>query len=235
MRCELCGRRMQSHWSHGRAYHRCKYRDDYPGGDLGHPKNVFVQETAIVPGLDDWIASLFDEDHIDQTCATLAGVSEPDPEILRREDEIRGAIADCDRKLKNYRALLDAEGAVSVAVEWISETQTERKRLERQLGQRVHGGELTAEEVKTLVTELKRIVDVLAGADAVDKGDLYDKLGISLSYDPSGRVSVSAHARGPQDGVGGGSGPAGTPTVRWALGIDCTADSFRGDSASPDE
>jgi site-specific DNA recombinase len=205
MRCELCGRRMQSHWSHGRAYYRCKYRDDYPGGDLEHPKNIFVQETAIVPGLDAWIASLFDDDHIDQTCATIAGVSEPDPETLRREDEIRAAIVDCDRKLKNYRALLDADDAVSVAVEWISETQTERKGLERQLGQRVPGGELTSEEVKTLVTELKRIVDVLAGADPVDKGDLYDKLGISLSYSPSGTVSVSAHARGPQDGVGGGT------------------------------
>jgi hypothetical protein len=113
--------------------------------------------------------------------------------------------ADRDRKLKNYRALLDADDAVSVAVEWISETQTERKRLERQLGQRVPGGGLTAEEVKTLVTELKRIVDVLAGADPVDKGDLYDKLGISLSYNPSGTVPVSAHARGPQDGVGGAS------------------------------
>lgn len=205
MRCNLCGRRMQAHWAHGRVYYRCKFTDDYPGGASGHPKNILVQESAIIPGLDAWIASLFDEDHIDQTCATLAGVSEPDPDTVRREEELRAAIADCDRKLKNYKALLDHEDAVSVAVEWISETQAERKRLERQLGMRIPGEELSAKEVKALVSELTRIVDVLAGADPVDKGDLYDKLGISLSYGPSGEVSVVAKPRWPGDGVGGGT------------------------------
>ena len=205
MHCDVCGRRMQGHWTHGRAYYRCKFRDDYPDGDSTHAKNIYVQEAAVVPGLDAWLASLFDEDHIDQTCATLAGASEPDPDAVRREADLRAAIADCDRKLANYRALLDTEDAVTVAVEWITDTQRERKALERQLGQQIPGGELTASQVKALVRELRRIVDVLADAEPADKAELYNQLGVSLRYGPAGTVSVQAHPRGAQVRVGGGT------------------------------
>jgi hypothetical protein len=33
MRCGVCGRRMQGHWNHGRAYYRCKFTDTYAAGD----------------------------------------------------------------------------------------------------------------------------------------------------------------------------------------------------------
>ncbi len=88
MRCGVCGRRMQGHWNHGRAYYRCKFRDDVPRRRLDPPTNIYVQEAAVVPGLDAWLASLFDDDHIDQTCATLAGASEPDPDADRREADL---------------------------------------------------------------------------------------------------------------------------------------------------
>jgi hypothetical protein len=63
-------------------------------------------------------------------------------------------IADCDRKIRNYRQLLDDEDAVALAAQWIAETQRERKALERQLGEHIPGGELTAKEVKALVDAL---------------------------------------------------------------------------------
>ena len=205
MHCDICGRRMQGHWNHGRAYYRCKFTEDYPSGDLDHPKNIYVKEDAIVPGLDGWLASLFDDEHIDDTCAVLAGASEPDPAAERRESDLRAAIADCDRKLANYRTLLDTEDAVTVAAEWIADTQRERKALERQLGQHVPGGELTPAQVKALVKTLRDIVDVLADAEPTDKAELYNQLGVSLRYDPAGMVSVQAHPRGVQVRVGGGT------------------------------
>ena len=78
---------------------------------------------------------------------------------------MRAAIADCDRKLANYRALLDHEDAVTVAASWIADTQRERKNLERQLGHQVPGDQLTPEQVKALVNALKDIVGVLANAE----------------------------------------------------------------------
>ena len=46
MRCGVCGRRMQGHWNHGRAYYRCKFTEDYPDGDRQHPRNIYVKEDA---------------------------------------------------------------------------------------------------------------------------------------------------------------------------------------------
>lgn len=89
LHCNLCGRRMQGQWTHGQAYYRCKFTDEYPGGDEQHPKNVYVREAAITPGLDAWLGSLFDDEHLDDACAALAGASEPDPEAEKRDADLR--------------------------------------------------------------------------------------------------------------------------------------------------
>ena len=205
MRCGVCGRRMQGHWSHGRAYYRCKLAEDYPDVDREHPRNVYVREEAVMPGLDEWLVSLFDDEHIDETCERLAGVSEPDHAAQEREAALRAAIADCDRKLRNYRALLDYEDAVTVAASWIADTQRERKNLERQLGQHVPGDQLTSKQVKALVKALRDIVGVLADAEPDDKAELYEQLGISLAYDPDGTVTVESRPRRVTVRVGGGT------------------------------
>lgn len=205
LHCGVCGRRMQGQWNHGRAYYRCKFTDDYPDGDIEHPKSIYVQEDALMPGLDAWLGSLFDDEHLDDTCAVLAGASEPDPEADKRETQLRAAIADCDRKIRNYRQLLDDEDSVTLAAKWIAETQRERKALERQLGQHIPGGQLTAKEVRALVDALRDLVGVLAAADPKDKSELYAQLGVSLSYDPSGNVTVRAEPRGVTVRVGGGT------------------------------
>jgi hypothetical protein len=124
---------------------------------------------VLLPGLDRWLATLFDDDHIDDTCERLAGVSEPDPAAQQREAGLRAAVADCDRKLAKYRVLLDHEDAVTVAASWTADTQRERKRLERQLGQHVTGDQFDPEQVKALVRALKDIVRVLSSAEPHDK------------------------------------------------------------------
>ncbi len=205
LHCDLCGRRMQGQWTHGQAYYRCKFTDEYPGGDEQHPKNVYVREASITPGLDEWLGSLFDDEHLDGTCAALAGASEPDPEAEKRDADLRARIADCDRRIRNYKVLFDDEDTVTLAAGWIAEVQRERKELERQLGRHVPGGELAADEVKALVNALKDIVSVLAQAEPADKAELYDQLGVRLRYDPSGSVSVQSEPRGVTVGVGGGT------------------------------
>lgn len=87
---------------------------------------------------------------------------------------------------------------MTVAASWIADTQRERKQLERQLGQHVPGDRLTAEHVKALVNALKDMVNVLADAEPTDKSELYDQLGVSLTYDPDGTVTVESRPRGVQ-------------------------------------
>ncbi len=191
--CGVCGRRMQGQWNHGRAYYRCKYTADYPDSGTDHPKSVYVKEEALIPGLDCWLGSLFDEDNIDDTCEVLAGVSEPDPDAEERKASLREEIKACDKKLERYRSLLDQDGDVAIAAKWITETQRERRALELQLGHQVPGGRMTADQVKALVTALQDIVGVLADADAETKAEVYNNLGVILEYTPDGMVAVQAH------------------------------------------
>ena len=206
LHCAVCNRRMPGQWNHGQPYYRCKFPSEYPDATEGsHPKNVYIKEAAVVPELDQWLATLFDEEHLDHTCEVLSGASEPDPAAQRRQDGVRAAIAECDRKLARYRSLLDHDSDVTIAAKWIAETQRERRALEAQLGEQIPGGQLTKSQVKALVTGLRDIIDVLAEADPADKAKLYKELGVSLRYNPGGQVSVEAFSRGFTVRVEGGT------------------------------
>jgi len=181
---------MQAQWNHGQAYYRCKFPEDYPNPNGEHPRSVYVKEAAITPGLDRWLAELFDDEHLDATCQTLAGVSEPDPAKSEQDDKLRIGIADCDRRIKKYHQLLDHDVDPALAAAWITEAQRERKALEAQLGVQVSGDQLSSSQVKALVVALRDIVSTLAAADPTDKADLYQELGVSLRYDTSGTVTV---------------------------------------------
>ena len=54
---------MQASWNHGTAYYRCKFPAEYAIAEEQHTKTVYVRENAIVPRLDEWIGSLFAEEH----------------------------------------------------------------------------------------------------------------------------------------------------------------------------
>jgi hypothetical protein len=113
MRCGLCGRRMQGQWNHGRPYYRCKFPDDYGIDAHDHPKSVYVKEEAVLPGLDGWLAGLFDDEHLDHTCEVLAGAAEPDPDYEARQNDLDAKVRDCDRRLARYREALEhVEGEV---------------------------------------------------------------------------------------------------------------------------
>ena len=222
VRCEICGRRMQGHWSHGRAYYRCKFRDDYPGGDLDHPKNIYVHERAVLPGLDAWLASLFDDDHIDHTCATLAGAVRTRP----RHRPPRGRPPSRHRRLRPqarqppHPARHRRRRHRRRHLDHRHPTRPQEPRTPNaKLGQPVPGGDLTTSQVTAIVNELRDIIEVLASADPTDKSELYNQLGISLRYNPAGTICVQAHPREAQVRVGGGYHPAETPTVRWALHV----------------
>jgi hypothetical protein len=46
------------------------------------------------------------------------------------------------------------------------------------------------------VGALRDIVDVLTDADRPDKAELYKELGVTLTYNPDGLVTVKAYPRG---------------------------------------
>ena len=204
MRCGKCGRRMQGQWNHGRAYYRCMFTEDYPGCD-DHPKSIYVKESAVVDGLNRFLDEKFNED-IDRTVEALAGNDEPNPEAEQRQAELRARIADCDRRLERYRTALEfAEGEIGSIAKWITEVERERNTLQVQLGRSVPGGKLSKPQIRALVDALRDIVTLLAEADEDDRNELYQQLGVSLTYHADGRVLVEALPRGVMVRVGGGT------------------------------
>ena len=156
MHCGVCGRRMQGQWNHGRAYYRCKFPSDYPDGDLEHPKSIYVKEDAVVPGLDGWLATLFDDDHIDDTCDRLAGVSEPEPDTEQHE----ASTTRSDQRVRPQDRLLPRSCSTTTTTSPSPPSGSPRSIAnavpsKRQLGYQIPGDKLTNEQVKALVTALE--------------------------------------------------------------------------------
>ncbi|MGW3610661.1 hypothetical protein ACWD6N_12335, partial [Micromonospora sp. NPDC005163] len=88
----------------------------------------------------------------------------------------------------------------SVVTEWISQTQAERARAEADL--HTHSSNrprrMSRTEIKDLVQALGDIATVLRDADPTDKAEVYQQLGLRLTYQPETQtvraaVDLSAH------------------------------------------
>src|SRR5262249_57575652 len=79
-----------------------------------------------VRGGDEWLASKFEPPHLAATIDELLAATVPLQAQPEDNDGISGKIADCDRRLAQYRATLDAGADPATVAGWITETETER-------------------------------------------------------------------------------------------------------------
>ncbi|HZD21986.1 MAG TPA: hypothetical protein VE569_01060, partial [Acidimicrobiia bacterium] len=160
-----------------------------------HPATVYVREENIVPQLDAWVAELFNEEHLEDTCAKLADAVQPDTDEAARQQQIRDWIRKLDEELESYRTIVRTEPeAASTVGKWIAQTDQERRRLEALLGQ-TPITKLTADDIKALVASLQDITATLAAADPADKAKVYAEMGIDITYHQDGRVVVESRPR----------------------------------------
>jgi len=207
VRCGLCERRMQGSWNHDQAYYRCCYPTEYAlPRPTQHPRTVYVREAQIVPPLDDWVAGIFDPDRLEDTCRVLAEAQHPAAEDDGREEAARKTLAACDARLERYREALESGVDAAVVGKWIGEVQAERVKAEEAIPRRRPTPALTEDDIRALVESVGDLVRVLEAADPQKKADLYESLGLSLTYEPSKRrVLVEADLSGVRPvRVGGG-------------------------------
>jgi site-specific DNA recombinase len=207
MTCAICGRKMQGSWNNAQPYYRCTFPAQYAVTAEQHARTIYVRERSVTAGLDTWLSSLFDQDHLDTTCAELASASQAPPEDHgARELDLRRRLKGCETKLARYRDVLERGTDAPIIGEWIAEVEQERRSLERQLGRKPTERALSQPEVRALVLRLKDIVAVLRNADPELRRSVYDELGVQLTYRPDGEVHVEAgqpHVLGVR--VGGGT------------------------------
>ena len=148
-----------------------------------HPKSVYVRENAIVPGLDGWLASLFDEEHLDHTCEVLAGSDELDPEA--EDAPSRASRTDPDmrpRRLARYRELARRRRG-----------HRHRREVDRRGRARAQGRSGAARRRSPAASSPSprperwsrrsaTLSTCSRDADPADKAELYAELGVSLTY-----------------------------------------------------
>lgn len=158
-----------------------------------------VGQGAGLPALDEWLASKFAPHRLSATIDELAAAVPP-PQTHTQEDEIKTKIAECDRKLAQYRATLDAGGDPATVARWITETEAERARHKAARRAIPYHGvpSMSRDEIAFLVSSLSDLLAVLREADPADKAEIYTQLGLRLTYRPGdkviqARVSPSQH------------------------------------------
>lgn len=183
---------MQGSWNHKRAYYRCKFPAEYAVAKEKHPKTIYVREDSLTPAIDQWLAQLFDDEHIDETCAALEAATGSDIAEQNRSASARKKLKECDDKLNKYRRALEAGTDPAIVGEWIEEVKLARKAAEVALRPKCTDGRLTSTEIKKLVRQLKGIVAILDNADPEDRKAVYSELNLAVVNHDDGRMLVTA-------------------------------------------
>jgi site-specific DNA recombinase len=180
-----------AHAASAAPYYRCRFPSEYAlANRVHHPLNVTLRQDALLEPLDGWLASKFEPCHLGGTINELAAASVAH-EIDPGNAELDTKITDCDRKLAQYRATLDAGADPATVARWITETEAERARhkaAKRAATPRPAATSMSRDEIASIVTTLSDVLTVLRNADPADKAEIYTQLGLRLTYQPSGQL-----------------------------------------------
>jgi hypothetical protein len=186
--CGICHRKMQGQHSHGTAYYRCRFPQEYAlANNVDHPRNVIMREEALIAPLDTWLGQEFGPLQRHHTIAAVVNQATigapPVPHVAEGP-----TVADYDAKLARYRAALDAGADPAVVAAWIADTQAERQRVQQHAQQPMAAvdetSRLTVEQITAIVDELGGMINALRDADPEHKLDVYRTVGLHLTYEP---------------------------------------------------
>ncbi|MFI6458648.1 hypothetical protein ACIBF6_44775 [Streptosporangium amethystogenes] len=180
---------MQGNWSNEAPYYRCRFPEEYAlANRVMHPRNVYIREDAIVPKLDRWLGRLFVPHRVDETLGLLVEAQRIEPSEHESLAVARRQLAECDRKLAQHRAALEAGADPAVVAGWIREEQAKKIRAEAQLRREPNRRrQLTRDDLAKVMNTMGDAVRLLGKAEPVRKARLYAGLGVRLTYHPSKR------------------------------------------------
>jgi site-specific DNA recombinase len=137
--------------------------------------------------VDPWIRRAFSSTNLRATLQTMADAQHSDAD-QQRVIVAREKIATCDTKLDRYRAALDAGTDPVLVQQWITQVQAEKAIAAADLRQITGRRTMTADEINLLVDAMSGIATILRQADPADKAQVYQQLGIRLTYRPGLRL-----------------------------------------------
>jgi site-specific DNA recombinase len=169
---------MQGSWNNHAAYYRCMFLSRYAAKNkVDHPRAVYLREDQLMPSLDHSLAQVLHPDALPHTVRQMeeaqdVGATDAGAEKARRD------IADCDAKLRQHRAALEAGADPVLVTSWMAETQAQRAVAETRLSPPPSRPKrMTRDQIISLVSGIRDLITVLASADPADKANVYGQLG----------------------------------------------------------
>jgi site-specific DNA recombinase len=164
-----------------RVGYRCVYRDEYPG-DTGHPRSLFVAEDRIIPIIDGWLAGLTAK-NVDEMAAKMlheAAVGNDDsPEVARA----RRLAEEAQTKLERYLNAIEKGMDPALYVERSRAAQAQRAAARTVID--AHGSVVTPlneEVLRDLLARVGGAVGLLHEANAEERRQFYEEIGLNLAY-----------------------------------------------------
>ncbi len=201
--CGACDRRMQGNWSNEAPYYRCRFPEEYAlANRIMHPRNVYVREDMIVPKLDRWLGRLFAPHRVDETLDLLVEAQKIEPSEHEGLALSRRQLAECDRKLAQHRAALEAGADPVVVAGWIRDEQAKKVQAEARLRREpTRRRRFSRDDLAGVMHTVGDAVRLLGKAEPIKKAQLYAKLGVRLTYHPS-KQKVLVSSTSDQDSMG---------------------------------
>lgn len=207
LRCGLCGRVMTGNPNHGRNYYRCKAsRDFVHQHGIAHPPALYLREDVIADPVDVFLHQELGGSNLATNLRKLAEAQHR--EAVEKEagtpdeEQLRLTLAECDTKLAQYRAPLDAGGDPAVIVGWIKESTAVRAATQAMLGAKPKAPERMSEkQISMIIQGLGGLLELLRQADPRDKAEIYSRLGLQLTYRPGSETLIAEVVSPAIDGV----------------------------------
>ncbi|MPZ28024.1 MAG: recombinase family protein [Micromonosporaceae bacterium] len=209
--CALCNRKMQGQRSHDENYYRCRYAEEYAlANKFDHPRNIYLRELDLIDPLDAALAEAFTPQRVGDTITAMVD-SQDQPDSNAASALARSQLAECDTKLGRHRAALEAGADPSIVTGWIAEVEAERRRILATIDRPTPKPQrMTREEITALVQQVGEVIEALRAADLADRAEVYQQLGLRLTYHPDQRKvrvqsQLAAHPGGESGCVRGGT------------------------------
>ncbi|MEV0768710.1 recombinase family protein [Nocardia salmonicida] len=195
VRCDLCSRKMQGEFVRGAVYYRCRAATLAPGSPKleQHPRTVNLREDKFVEPVDNWLATLFDREHLDTTVAALLAANNDDSADTQRS-ALRYKIQQAQTKITRHLAAIEAGVDPKVVVAALNTAQAEKASAEVEINNLPKTERLTETEIRKLIGSLGDVRLVLANGTPAHKQELYETLMLQVRYSPlEHRVNICAH------------------------------------------
>lgn len=181
--CDICGRKMQAEILRDTVYYRCRARTLAPGSPVqaAHPATINLREAELIEPLDNWLSTLFHQEHLDDTITTLLAAQDNDGADTHRA-ALQRRIEQAQTRIGRHLAAIEAGIDPHMVVEAMNSAQADKAAAQVELNNAPATERFTEKEVRKLIESLGDVRLVLKGGAPEHKQELYNAIELQVRY-----------------------------------------------------